>query len=180
MPCWRATGLRGAMSSSRRRTGMPCGRVISLRWTSRGACASGRLSTNRPRPGRRRWSSCPKCLSARAIMRPRGSWPAPCWTSGWRAARGSTWVAVRACWRSSPRSAAPRTWTPWTSTTGPMRTAARMSPPTASRTVSLRCWATCGASPDGVTTSFWRTSTATSSRPTCRPMPRRSPPEAIW
>ena len=33
---------------------------------------------------------------------------------------------------------------------------------------------------DRITLSFWPTSTATSSWPTCRPMPPRSTPEAIW
>ena len=65
-------------------------------------------------------------------------------------------------------------------TTGPTPTAARISPPTVSRTALRRCWATCAASPDGITVSFWPTSTATSSWPTCRPMPPRSTPEAIW
>ena len=62
----------------------------------------------------------------------------------------------------------------------PTPTAARTSPPTVSRIALRRCWATCAASPDGITVSFWPTSTATSSWPTCRPMPPRSTPEAIW
>ena len=137
MPCWRATGSQGVMSSSRRRTGTPCGRAISRRSTSKGACASARRSTNRLPAG-----ETEVVVHAQDVVRhgpsrhhvahvARGAR-----TSGLRAARGSTWAAARACWRSSPRSAAPRTSMPWTSTTGPMRTAARMSPPTASRTVS--------------------------------------------
>lgn len=62
----------------------------------------------------------------------------------------------------------------------PTPTAARTSLRTASPTASNRCWATCAASPDGITALSWPISTAISSRPTCRPMPQRWSRAATW
>lgn len=114
-----------------------------------------------------RWSSCPRCRSARGTTRPPGSCRVPCSTWVSQAVAGSIWAAVRVCCRSSLPNAVPPMSMRSTSTTGPTPTAARTSLRTASPTASNRCWATCAASPDGITALSWPISTAISSRPTC-------------